>query len=291
MGTGEIRHEDGPGPRAAGVLGAAQSAIPEVSVVVPVYRNADTLPELQRRLCRVLDGVLAASESADQAARTFEIIYVDDACPGGSLPVLESLAREDHRVQVLSLAHNVGQHRAVLAGLSYARGTWTVVMDADLQDPPEAIPSLLHEGRRGSAAVFAGRRGEYESPTRLLTSRLFKWLMHLLCGLPKDAGIFVALHRSAVERVLAIAGRRPFVVAVIGCTDLQLTSLPVRRARRPYGSSTYSVLGRLRSAWRGIEWVLRWKWRRFWGQPPEPGEVPAARAYRGARFDSCSSFN
>jgi hypothetical protein len=157
-------------------------------------------------------------------------------------------------------------------------------MDADLQDPPEAVPSLLSAGRLGVAAVFAGRRGEYESRFRLLTSRLFKWLLHVLCGVPSDAGLFVALNRPAVDRVLAMAGRRPFVVAVVGCTGLPLASVPVARDRRPSGTSAYSSLGRLRSGWRGVVWVMRWKWRAFQGKPPEPADVPAVRTYIGARF-------
>src|SRR5438067_1542306 len=157
-----------------------------LTVVLPVYRNADTLPALHAALHRVLD-----AQPLD-----YELLFVDDACPAGSLRVLESLAARDPRVAVLALDRNVGQHRAILAGVELARGARIVVMDADLQDPPEAIPALLARLAQGPDAVFAGRRGRYESPPRLLSSWLLKRLLWLLCGLPPDAGAFLAIHRE-----------------------------------------------------------------------------------------------
>lgn len=228
----------------------------DVSVVVPVFRNAATLPELHRRLCAAL---------ADRVG-TFEIVYVDDACPAGSSAVLRDLAAGDPSVALVALSENVGQHRAVLAGLATARGEWVVVLDADLQDPPEAIGELLAH-RHGVAAVFAGRRGRYESPARLFTSRLFKRTLHLLSGVPADAGLFVAMHRTLVERLLAMAGPRPFIVSMIGCAGLPMRSIPVQRASRPVGRSAYSAWARVASGWRGVAWVLGWRYRRLLGHP------------------------
>ncbi len=216
---------------------------------MPVYRNADTLVELHDRLRAALRG-----------ARV-ELIFVDDACPTGSEAVLRKLAAHPG-TRVLTLERNVGQHRAVLAGLAHARGAWTVVMDADLQDPPEAVPLLLARAAVGDVdAVFAGRRGTYESPLRLFTSRLFKRTLHALCGVPPDAGIFAAVSKPAVERVLAMRGPAPFVVAMIGCAGLPMASIPVERAPRSSGSSAYSARGRVKSAWRAFVWVLVWRLR------------------------------
>lgn len=222
---------------------------PDVSVVIPVYRNADALVELHRRLCRALEG----------EGLGFEILFVDDGCPAGSSSKLWELARRDSRVAALCLAANVGQHRAVLLGLAHARGEWAVVMDGDLQDPPEAIPELLRKGREGPLAVFAGRRGSYESSFRLLTSRLFKGLLHVLCGVPADAGLYVALHRLAVERLLRLGGPCPFVVALIGATGVPSVSVPVVRARRPQGRSAYTAWRRVTSATRAFVWVALWR--------------------------------
>jgi glycosyltransferase involved in cell wall biosynthesis len=260
--------------RGEAIAGSTKLAVPDVSVVVPVYRNAETLPELHQRLCRVLEA----------HAVSFELLFVDDACPADSLRVIDALARDDSRVAGVALARNVGQHRAVLAGLAHTRGVWTVVMDADLQDPPEAIPELLARGRLGYAAVFAGRRGQYESRGRLLTSRLFKRLLALLCGVPADAGIYVALHRSLVERLLQMDDAKPFVVAMIGCAGLPMASLPVTRAARGNGVSAYTAWNRLRSGWRGVTYVLAWRWRVALRRPARrAGEAPV-RGYLGARF-------
>ena len=137
---------------------------PEVTIVLPVFRNKETLKALHARLGHVMEPLRIE----------YEVLFVDDVCPEGSLDVLKELIQMDPHVGVLVLEENVGQHRAVMRGLSLARGKAMVVMDADLQDPPEAIPRLLSELQRGPAAVFAGRRGHYESWSRLLTSRLFK---------------------------------------------------------------------------------------------------------------------
>lgn len=223
------------------------AAIPAVSVVVPVYRNAETLAELHRRLADEL--------GADGC--WFEVIFVDDACPSGSGRVAAELAALDPRVRALRLTRNVGQHAAVLKGLAESRGEWTVVMDGDLQDPPEAVPMLLAEARSGQAdVVFAARRGRYESRFRLLTSRAFKRLLAQLANVPPDAGLFVALRRPIVDELLRLDGRAPSVVAMIGSTQARSAALPVVRAPRPSGRSAYSTWARLRAARQALAWGL-----------------------------------
>jgi glycosyltransferase involved in cell wall biosynthesis len=240
---------------------------PDVSVVVPLYRTATTVPELGRRVAASLAG----------AGLTHELVLVDDACPAGSGEAAEALALEDPRVVALLLPENGGQHAAVLTGLAAARGAWAAVLDGDLQDPPEAIPLLVAAGRdAGVPVVFAGRRGRYQSRARLLTSRLYKRTLSLLAGVPPDAGIFVVLERPAVDRLLAMrTRRRPSLVAMIGCTGLPMLSVPVERAPRPEGESSYSPLGRLRMGWRAVAWVVSWKvGRRLGGRE----EVAGGRA-------------
>jgi glycosyltransferase involved in cell wall biosynthesis len=248
-------------------------ASPELSVVVPVYRNAATLAALHLRLRAVLEPLAP-----------FEVLFVDDGCPEGSRAVLERLATDDPRVAALVLDRNVGQHRAVLAGLACARGEWVVVMDGDLQDPPEAIPDLLRAASGGARAVFAGRRGAYESAGRLATSRLFKRLLHRLCGVPVDAGLFVLLHRSLVRRLLELGGPRPFVVAMIGCTGLPSVSIPVSRLPRPSGASSYNGWDRLRSAAAALVWVALWRTGLIHPGSPQPRPAPV-KARLGLRFN------
>jgi glycosyltransferase involved in cell wall biosynthesis len=224
---------------------------PEISIVLPIYKNRLVLRELCSRLCTTL----AASE------RSFEIICVNDACPEGSLKVLMEIACQDDRVVVLALEQNVGQHRALLAGMARSRAAIVILMDADLQDRPEAIPTLIEKLDEGYGAVYAGRRGCYQSKARLFSSRLFKGLVAILTGMPSDAGLFVALSRQAVQRVLDFDDEeRPYLTAMIACVGLPVTSVPVLRAVRPAGVSAYSSWMRMKIGLHAVLQALRWRY-------------------------------
>jgi glycosyltransferase involved in cell wall biosynthesis len=209
-----------------------------VSVVVPVYRNASTLAALCARLAAVLPA-------------EHEILLVDDGCPAGSGAVIHALAGD--RVRGLRHDVNRGQNAAVLTGLAAATGDQIVVLDADLQDPPEAVPRLLAELRSGSAAaVFGGRRGAYEPPLRLAGSRVFKRLLWLASGrrVPADAGLFLAMDGRMRERVLAAAGPETYVIAAMGRSGLPMRSVPVARERA--AASGYRGRDRVRLAARAL---------------------------------------
>lgn len=223
-----------------------------LSVVIPVYRNGDTLQELHARLKRVLDAQPCSSR----------IVFVDDASPDESSAILSELAGSDPRVTVRTLAVNVGQQRAILAGLAAARGgDDVVVMDADLQDGPEAIAALLEKMREGFGAVFAGRRGRFAPSFRMVTSSVFKRILHAMCGVPVDAGMFVAMQARMVRHLLAFPRPGPSVLAMIGCAGLPLASIPVPRSPRRDGRSGYSSWKRLKIGVLSIVWVLSIKRR------------------------------
>ena len=224
-----------------------------ISVILPLYLNAETLRELHERV----------RDTLERHYLPYEIIFVDDASPDSGLSILDSIAQKDEHVLILSLEKNIGQHHAALAGLTYCRGEWAVVMDADLQDSPEVIPHLILKGQEGFAAVFAGRRGKYDSGIRLLTSRIFKSIIHGLCGVPKDAGMFVAIHRTLIDQLLTIPGRRHSLPAMIGCVGLPMISIPIARARRSSGKSAYNFQLRLKNAWHSLSCILMWKFRYF----------------------------
>ncbi|HVE74405.1 MAG TPA: glycosyltransferase [Mycobacteriales bacterium] len=214
---------------------------PDVVVVVPVYGNAATLRPLVTRLGVVLGD------------RRWRVRLVIDASPDASAQVARSLV--DSRVAVTELSRNVGQHAALAIGLAAepAGAAW-VCMDADLQDPPEAVPALL-AALPGQAAVFAGRRGRYEPAVRLRTGRLHRRLMSRLTGLPADAGAFVALDSRGREAILL--GRAPSVVAALAVSGLPLGSIPVERAARAEGSSAWTARRRLSQSLRTLAWVVR----------------------------------
>ncbi len=251
-------------------------ALPEVSIIVPVYRNLATLHELYRRVREVLE----------RQGLSYEVLFVEDACPEGSLRVLKELADRDPHVSVLALEKNVGPHRAVFAGLTRAQGKWVVAIDADLQDPPEAVPELLAKLHQGFAAAFAGRRGQYESRLRLVAGRLFRMFVHLLCGLPKDAGLYVAINRQMVARLMALGEPFPSLTAMMAFAKLPLVSVPVIRARRPRGQSAYTFWKRFKFAVLTIGQILILKCLRTSRLPSESTCKIPVKTYMGARFSS-----
>ncbi|MGY1681870.1 glycosyltransferase [Geodermatophilus sp. SYSU D01176] len=215
-----------------------------VAVVVPVYRNAATLPALVDRLGAALAG------------RDWRVRLVVDACPAGSADVARRLAGPQVGVTVLEV--NGGQHAALRRGLADEpeADVW-VCMDADLQDPPEAVPRLLDRLARGDvAAVFAGRRGAYESWLRRSTGGVHRRVAALLTGLPPDAGAFLALCPAVRSAVLA-APDAPSVVLAVGLARQPVTSVPVARDVRPEGRSAWTARARLGQSVRALTWALR----------------------------------
>ena len=216
-----------------------------VALVTPVYGNAGTLAELATRVAAALHD------------RPWTLRFVIDASPDDSLAVASSLAAADPRLAVTALPRNVGQNRALLAGLAGApdAGAW-VCLDADLQDPPEAVPALLARlEARDVGAVFAGRRGAYESRSRLLTGALHRAAMARLTGLPPDAGAFVAI--DATTRRALLTTSPPGIVAGIGAAGVRCASVPVVRAARVTGRSAWTPAARLRQSGRTLAWAWR----------------------------------
>ena len=214
-----------------------------VAVVVPVYGNQATLP------------ALAARVGAALADRPWRLRLVVDASPDASRAVAQELAAGDPRIAVTDLPVNGGQHRALARGLADEPGAaaWAC-LDADLQDPPEALPALLDRLAEGDVgAVFAGRRGAYESTGRLLTGRMHRSLLARLTGLPPDAGAYVVLGPAARRAVLDQAG--PSVVAAIGVARVPTASIPVERSPRPLGRSAWTSATRARQAARTLTWT------------------------------------
>ena len=219
-----------------------------VAVVVPVYGNAATLESLAGRLATALAG------------RDWRLRLVIDASPDDSLAVASALAAADPRIAVTDLAVNVGQHAALAHGLAAEPDAevW-VCLDADLQDPPEAVPLLLDRLAAGDVgAVFAGRRGRYESPVRRLTGTLHRRIAARLTGLPPDAGAFFAMDaevRSAVLTAMTVQAA-PSVVLAVGRARVPVASVPVARDLRPVGRSAWTGRARLRQSARSLSWAL-----------------------------------
>jgi polyisoprenyl-phosphate glycosyltransferase len=216
---------------------------------LPVYRNRATLHELHHRLVIALESLRTP----------FEIVFVNDACPDGSLDILRSLAAADPRVRVVALDTRHGQHAALIAGLRSSNGSTVITMDADLQDPPEAVPALVAMLADGYGAVYAGRRGRYESRRRLATSWIFKHAVAIVTGMPADAGAFIAMRRRVADRVMTLPDRVPFLTAAVAWTGRPVVSIPVVRAARAEGTSSYTNGVRLGLGVRALAQAIRWR--------------------------------
>ncbi len=223
--------------------------IEALSVVVPVYNNAQTLVTLISRL----------REALEPLRLPFEFIFVVDASPDDSLKVLKRTAEVDKAVKILALERNLGQNWAILIGLANASGDAIATLDADLQDPPEAIPTLVQTLGKGADVVFGGRRGDYESRPRLLGSRIFKRLVHLLSGteIPHDAGLFLVMKKVMAKHLLTYRIHDPYVIALMSRTEFCLKSIPVRRSLSPDSGSSYTTRTRFVLAWKALATLFR----------------------------------
>jgi glycosyltransferase involved in cell wall biosynthesis len=224
----------------------ATEATPELTVIVPVFRNAACIAELSARLERAL------------SPRRYELLFVDDASPDGADAVIRRLVAHDSRVGGVLLPENVGQNRAVLVGLARARGNAVAVMDGDLQDPPEALPMLLEAlARDDTDVVYAARRGRYEPATRLAAGRLLKWTLWALSTgkVPRDAGLFLVMRRPVVERVVATAGADPYILVSVARAARSAGAVEVERARARETSYTSGM--RWRVAYRALVAAVR----------------------------------
>ncbi|MEA2156524.1 MAG: polyisoprenyl-phosphate glycosyltransferase [Solirubrobacteraceae bacterium] len=139
----------------------------ELSVVIPVYNCAGCVRELHARL----------TASLREVTPDYEIVLVDDRSDDGAWEILRELAREDPRLRVVRLSRNFGQHAAITAGLARARGSWTVVMDCDLQEPPEEIARLYAKAQEGYDVVRATREGRRHSAFRRLSAALYRRML------------------------------------------------------------------------------------------------------------------
>ena len=204
-----------------------------VTIVIPVYNERPVLPELQRRLDAVLAG---AGERA-------ELLFVDDGSEDGSGAWLEALAGADPRVSLLSLSRNFGKEAAVSAGLDHARGAAVIVIDADLQDPPELIPELLRRWREGYDVVYtvrASRRGE--SWLKVGSARWFYRVMGRLSAVPvpADAGDYRLLSRRAVDALKALPESHRYLKGLYAWVGFPQPSVSYHREARAAGRSKWS---------------------------------------------------
>jgi undecaprenyl-phosphate 4-deoxy-4-formamido-L-arabinose transferase len=205
-----------------------------VSVVVPVYNEEGSLPELLTRVQRVME------ESGD----SYELVFVDDGSCDGSLDLLKEAARQrPERIRVLELARNFGQHQAILAAFQYVTGDVVVTLDADLQNPPEEIPKLLAKVAEGYDVVGGIRQNRQDSLPRRLASAWVNRVTVKITGLRlTDFGCMLrAYSRDVVHEINSCDEASTFIPALAQSFARRPTEIEVAHAARRHGSSAYSL--------------------------------------------------
>ena len=222
-----------------GSLTEADLVAPDLSVVVTVYNEAGSVEELHRRTLAVLD----------PGPWTFELIFVDDGSTDGTFAALERLHAHDPRVRGVRFKRNFGQHPAMHAGLSRARGEIVVTMDGDLQNEPEDIPRLVEGIEAGNDVASGRRRGRKDSVGRSLPSRVINGMLRRFTGVSiSDFGCaFNAYRRDAVEPMLGSIGKQKFTKALVLSGGASVVEVDVSHAART-DASRYSPLRLARMA-------------------------------------------
>ena len=219
--------------------------LPTISIVLPVFNEEQTLPFLHTRLTTVMR----------QLGETYEVIFINDGSRDGSLEVLKKLSREDPALKVVSLSRNFGHQAAITCGLDYARGRAVIIMDADLQDPPELICQMIEKWREGYDVVYAireRRQGEsvFKRATAALFYRLIRRLAHV--EIPADTGDFRLLSRRAVEALKSSKERNRFIRGLVSWIGYRQTGVRFAREARVAGETKYPFRKMLKFSVDGI---------------------------------------
>jgi polyisoprenyl-phosphate glycosyltransferase len=217
-----------------------------LSVIVPCYNEEDVLRATHERLSNVL---------RDMPELDYELIFVNDGSRDQTQQVLTYLQLQDPRVRVLLLSRNFGHQIAVTAGLEEAAGAAVVIIDADLQDPPEVIPQMVHLWREGNEVVYGIRMDRQgESRFKLWTAKVFYRLINRLSEtkMPLDAGDFRLLDRKVVEVIKTMPERARFLRGMVSWAGFRQISIPYDRAARQAGDSKYPLRKMIHFAMDGI---------------------------------------
>jgi dolichol-phosphate mannosyltransferase len=217
---------------------------PTLSAVVACYRDEPAVPEMVRRLAAVFE----------RLGVEWEAIFVNDASPDEAQAVLEREAAREPRVKVITHSRSFGAHNAFTTGLARARGQACVLLDGDLQDPPEVIEHFYARWREGYDVVYGVRDRRHMSRPAELVYKAFYRLLRAASPMPVplDAGSFSLLDRRVVEAMAALPERDRFVQGLRAWVGFRQTGVRYERPARPYGRSTTNLLWRIRWARKGI---------------------------------------
>ena len=217
----------------------------KISVVVPVYNEEESIRECNNRLVDVLDNIQS----------DYEIIYVNDGSKDTSLTILKELAENNKRVKILSFSRNFGHQAAVSAGIEHSKGDCVVLIDGDLQDPPELINDMISKWNEGFDVVY-GRRSKRNGETwfKKISAKIFYRTINKLSDIdiPKDTGDFRLMDRKVVDAFLRMPEKNRFIRGMVSWVGFNQVALEYERDKRYAGVTKYPLKKMINFAKDGI---------------------------------------
>jgi dolichol-phosphate mannosyltransferase len=215
-----------------------------ISIVIPIYNEQESIPELHTRLVKVLEEI----------DREYEVIFVNDGSVDGSLSILRDIHEKNHRFKSISFTRNFGHQTAISAGLMFAKGNAIIIMDGDLQDPPEMLPKFIDEWEKGNKVVYAIRTNRKESffmrGAYFVFYRLLRFMTNV--NIPVDTGDFCLMDKEIVNLINSLPERARFVRGLRSWVGFKQVGIRCERSRRFAGKSKYSFWKLVRLAFDGI---------------------------------------
>lgn len=220
-----------------------EPAPPRVSVIIPLHNEEESLEALHSRLSGVLTTL-----------GDYEIIFVDDGSRDRSVQIVFDLQRQDPAVRLVRLTRNFGKEAALAAGMDTARGAAVIVMDADLQDPPEVLPDLIQQWERGFEVVYAVRRKRKEALWKRAGYHLFYRVMRVVADvdMPLDAGDFCLMDRRVVEVVRRLPEKNRFMRGLRSWAGFEQTGVEYERPMRYAGDTKFTLRKLVKTAVEGM---------------------------------------
>src|SRR5258708_11306003 len=218
---------------------------PVYSVVAPVYNESQSLPELYDRVRAALDSL----------GDPWELVLVNDGSRDNSLEVMCQLNASDPRIKLIDFARNFGHQIAVTAGMDFTSGKAVIIIDSDLQDPPETIIDLIKKWKEGYEVVYAVRRTRPgETWFKLFTAKLFYRVIYRVTdvNIPLDTGDFRLMDRRVVNAISGMREHNRFIRGMTSWVGFRQTGVPYDRDSRKYGSTNYPLRKMMKLAWDAI---------------------------------------
>jgi len=236
-GIGHVQKSDS-------ILNEKKPSSIEISVVIPTYKAEDCLVALHKRL----------TDALSTLTDNYEIIFIEDCGPDQSWDVLTRIAKSDEKVSAYKLSKNFGQQVAITAGLSKSAGNWVVVMDCDLQDPPELIEKLYETAQKGFDIVFTSRKQRATSASRRFASRLYFTLLNVFqqTNTTGNYGAFTIISKKVRDAFMEFSDVNRHYVMILIWLGFDSTEIEYEQADRHSGESSYNLYSLLRLALEGV---------------------------------------